>query len=103
MNKRRRHGTYYCSFCGKSQDQVQRVIAGPGVFICDECIDLNTRGNTTEQAEKGGTSRCSFCGKKQHQVKYVVAGPRDVHICSECLALCQEILDAEQASGLCNA
>ncbi len=33
--------TYRCSFCGKSQDQVQRLIAGPGgVYICDECIDL---------------------------------------------------------------
>ena len=29
-----------CSFCGKSQKQVKKLIAGPGVFICDECIDL---------------------------------------------------------------
>jgi len=29
-----------CSFCGKTQDQVRRLIAGPGVYICDECIDL---------------------------------------------------------------
>lgn len=29
-----------CSFCGKSQDQVKRLIAGPGVYICDECIEL---------------------------------------------------------------
>jgi ATP-dependent Clp protease ATP-binding subunit ClpX len=33
--------TYRCSFCGKTQDQVQRLIAGPGgVYICDECVDL---------------------------------------------------------------
>jgi ATP-dependent Clp protease ATP-binding subunit ClpX len=33
--------TYRCSFCGKGQDQVQRLIAGPGgVYICDECVDL---------------------------------------------------------------
>ncbi|WP_322795260.1 ATP-dependent Clp protease ATP-binding subunit ClpX [Tepidiforma sp.] len=32
---------YHCSFCGKSQDQVRRLIAGPGaVYICDECVDL---------------------------------------------------------------
>lgn len=30
-----------CSFCGKSQDQVDKIIAGPGVYICDECIDLS--------------------------------------------------------------
>ncbi len=29
-----------CSFCGKTQDQVRRIVAGPGVFICDECIQL---------------------------------------------------------------
>ncbi|MCZ6706389.1 MAG: ATP-dependent Clp protease ATP-binding subunit ClpX [Chloroflexi bacterium] len=33
--------TYHCSFCGKNQDQVKRLIAGPGaVYICDECVDL---------------------------------------------------------------
>lgn len=31
---------YKCSFCGKSQDQVKRIIAGPGVYICDECVSL---------------------------------------------------------------
>ena len=32
---------YHCSFCGKNQDQVKRLIAGPGaVYICDECVDL---------------------------------------------------------------
>ena len=30
----------YCSFCGKSQHDVQKLVAGPAVFICDECIDL---------------------------------------------------------------
>ena len=29
-----------CSFCGKTQDQVRRLVAGPGVYICDECIEL---------------------------------------------------------------
>ena len=29
-----------CSFCGKAQNQVVKLIAGPGVYICDECIDL---------------------------------------------------------------
>ena len=34
------NGSVRCSFCGKSQDEVRRVIAGPGVYICDECIEL---------------------------------------------------------------
>ncbi len=32
--------TLYCSFCGKSQHEVKKLIAGPSVFVCDECIDL---------------------------------------------------------------
>ncbi|AEN99364.1 ATP-dependent Clp protease ATP-binding subunit clpX [Fructilactobacillus sanfranciscensis TMW 1.1304] len=32
--------TVTCSFCGKSQDQVKKIVAGPGVYICNECIDL---------------------------------------------------------------
>lgn len=35
-------GQLKCSFCGKSQDQVRKLVAGPGVYICDECIDLCT-------------------------------------------------------------
>ena len=35
-------GTLYCSFCGKSQHEVKKLIAGPNVFICDECIGLCT-------------------------------------------------------------
>ncbi|MEW6425878.1 MAG: ATP-dependent protease ATP-binding subunit ClpX [Bacillota bacterium] len=33
-------GQLKCSFCGKSQDQVKKLVAGPGVYICDECIEL---------------------------------------------------------------
>jgi ATP-dependent Clp protease ATP-binding subunit ClpX len=35
-----RPGSLVCSFCGKSQDEVRKLIAGPTVYICDECIDL---------------------------------------------------------------
>ena len=34
------YGSLSCSFCGKSQKEVKKLIAGPGVYICDECIDL---------------------------------------------------------------
>ena len=40
MAKTDEKGTVKCSFCGKSQDEVHRVIAGPGVYICNECIEL---------------------------------------------------------------
>ena len=46
-----------CSFCGKSQRQVKKLIAGPGVYICDECIDLCNEIIEEELAE---TSEFSF-------------------------------------------
>ncbi|MCW5823459.1 MAG: ATP-dependent protease ATP-binding subunit ClpX, partial [Cyanobacteria bacterium TGS_CYA1] len=44
-----------CSFCGKSQDQVKKLIAGPGVYICDECVDLCNEILDEELFEAGGT------------------------------------------------
>jgi ATP-dependent Clp protease ATP-binding subunit ClpX len=45
-----------CSFCGKSQKQVKKLIAGPGVYICDECIDLCNEIIEEELAESAETS-----------------------------------------------
>jgi len=42
----------YCSFCGKSQHEVRKLIAGPSVFICDECVDLCNDIITEELQEK---------------------------------------------------
>ena len=45
----------YCSFCGKSQHEVRKLIAGPSVFICDECIELCNDIIREETAtDKGG-------------------------------------------------
>ena len=40
MNFGEDKGQLKCSFCGKMQDQVRKLVAGPGVYICDECIEL---------------------------------------------------------------
>ena len=40
MTKEHSNQTLYCSFCGKSQHEVVKLIAGPAVFICNECVDL---------------------------------------------------------------
>ncbi|KUM05081.1 ATP-dependent Clp protease ATP-binding subunit ClpX [Chromobacterium subtsugae] len=45
----------YCSFCGKSQHEVQRLIAGPQVFICNECVEL-CNDIIREELEKGSSS-----------------------------------------------
>ena len=42
-----------CSFCGKSQAEVVKIIAGPGVFICDQCVDLCQRIIAEELSDGG--------------------------------------------------
>lgn len=46
-----------CSFCGKSQEQVRKLIAGPGVYICDECVDLCNEILDEELFEVGAVSQ----------------------------------------------
>ena len=58
--------TLYCSFCGKSQHEVRKLIAGPTVFICDECVEL-----------------CMDIIREEHKTTLVksrdgVPGPRDI-------------------------
>jgi ATP-dependent Clp protease ATP-binding subunit ClpX len=52
MDKRKEGRLLACSFCGKSQDQVRKLIAGPRVYICDECIELCNE-IIAEEFEKG--------------------------------------------------
>lgn len=49
-----------CSFCGKSQKQVQQLIAGPGVYICDECVELCNEIIEERMAESGEESTGQF-------------------------------------------
>jgi ATP-dependent Clp protease ATP-binding subunit ClpX len=64
-----------CSFCGKSQDQVKRLIAGPGVYICDECIELCSEivaEELTEKSEQDFTKLPKPMDIKAHLDQYVI-------------------------------
>lgn len=66
-NFRRPEELLNCSFCGKSQNDVKKLIAGPGVYVCNECIDIcNEIINDDEQQEQA-TSRSAL--PKPHQLK----------------------------------
>jgi ATP-dependent Clp protease ATP-binding subunit ClpX len=61
----------YCSFCGKSQHEVRKLIAGPSVFICDECVDLCNdiiREEIQEQEAASGSSKLPT----PHEIKAVL-------------------------------
>jgi hypothetical protein len=86
-----------CSFCRKDQDQVRKLIAGPSVYICDECVDLCNdiiegeceHETPAGQATQQGTifnvdARCSLC----HLLKpseELLAVPDRGFICTVCL------------------
>ena len=102
-----------CTFCGKNQKQVKKLIAGPSVYICDRCVDLamvvisDGQPVTTHIAEltagPGDEPRttCSFCGKRRDQVAGLVVSSVQTErkapatICTECLDLCTEIITEE--------
>ena len=55
----------YCSFCGKSQHEVRKLIAGPSVYICDECVELCNDIIREELEEAGVTERDSLPNPKE--------------------------------------
>jgi hypothetical protein len=89
-----------CSFCGREQAEAQNLIAGPGVYICDECvndalqalIEGEPTGNITILVAKEAEARCSFCGQKPVEVVRIVGVP-SARICNQCLKICAEILE----------
>lgn len=97
-----------CSFCGKSQKNVKKLVAGDGaslgttiVYICDQCIalcnetlaDQQKTSATPRPATKSTTdTSCSFCGLSQEKTNYLIAGPSNLFICEGCVSLCNQIL-----------
>jgi hypothetical protein len=102
-----------CTFCGKDQKQVKKLIAGPSVYICDRCVDLanavisDGQPVTTEIAEltagpeQEPRVQCSFCGKRRDQVAGLMVSSvqtgrnTPATTCNECLDLCTEIVAEE--------
>ena len=76
-----------CSFCHKSQDQVKRIITGPSVAICDECVDVCDDILLDPVAGVGNpdlapASRCALCGARNEEL--VTIGERGV-LCADCI------------------
>jgi ATP-dependent Clp protease ATP-binding subunit ClpX len=62
--------TLYCSFCGKSQHEVRKLIAGPSVFVCDECVELCNDIIREELEDRAERARDKL--PKPHEIKKVL-------------------------------
>src|ERR1700674_4040164 len=60
----------YCSFCGKSQHEVRKLIAGPSVFVCDECVELCNDIIREELEDRAERARDKL--PKPHEIKKVL-------------------------------
>ena len=69
------NGNYRCSFCGKSQEEVKKLIAGPSVYICDECIELCNEIMVEEWAQEKGEDFQNLLKPKEiysHLDQYII-------------------------------
>lgn len=82
-----------CSFCGRHQDDVETLIVGPGVNLCDECVALSNEIMNEKDFQGNPEQKCSFCGKTQagEDILRIISGP-GVYICTECVGICNEII-----------
>ncbi|WP_283582872.1 ATP-dependent Clp protease ATP-binding subunit ClpX [Limosilactobacillus difficilis] len=73
------NGTIHCSFCGKSQDEVAKIVAGPGVYICNECVDLCKRIIDEELAQEHPVEDLKVPTPEEivHQLDQYVIGQED--------------------------
>jgi len=90
----------YCSFCGKSQHEVRKLIAGPSVFVCDECVELCNDIIREEVEEKSLSSSASKLPTPQeiNQIldEYVIGQPRAKKILSVAVYNHYKRLEASQ-------
>ena len=113
-----RNANLTCAFCGAAGTQVRKLIAGPGVFICDRCIDLARQADVADDCRANdlttlvplgladAKARCSLCGRRRDETDAMVhalgrpgAGLHPEHtsdagvsICRDCLRLCENLV-----------
>ena len=91
MASSQKRGSVHCAFCGKTDRQIKRLIAGQEAYICDECVKVCYKmlKNETEEYNEDENPVCSFCGKSENQVDLLIFQGKG-YICDKCLKACNE-------------
>lgn len=94
-----------CTWCGRPPSEVDKLIAGPLVFICDVCVGSAERAASGRPSgvfggikKKSVAARCAFCGKRASGRRGLVTSEAG-DVCSDCLRVCREILDGRARGG----
>jgi ATP-dependent protease Clp ATPase subunit len=98
MRGRRADAAPICTFCDRPPAAVTTLVAGPAVYICNDCIARAGQviaGGTDPDGrlarEANARARCSFCQIRRSKTTAMVTGP--AKICRECLELCRQIVE----------
>jgi ATP-dependent protease Clp ATPase subunit len=107
------HADSHCGFCGRASGAVRKLISGPRVFICDDCVEACVDLASPDEETRPGApavarlivgapnsqddpQECRFCGKSLGQVRLHFLGfdpdRPDLSICAECIGLCIDVL-----------
>lgn len=83
-----------CTWCGRPPGEVDKLVAGPNVYICDSCVLATER--TLRRGDAVSKGRCSFCRKRAAHDRQIVDGDR-ANVCRDCLQVCREIMQLDAA------
>lgn len=89
-----------CTFCERPNADVDKLIAGPNVYICDACVELAEKAlksgsNSKFMRSTNASVRCSFCRKRRNEDRQILASSA-ANICADCVRVCEQIVAAHQ-------
>jgi hypothetical protein len=82
-----------CTWCDRPPSEVEKLVAGPDIYICDRCVGEAERAlKRADEAQRGSrVARCSFCRRFAGAKRRVVTGSR-ANVCAECLQMCRDFM-----------
>jgi ClpX C4-type zinc finger len=89
-----------CTFCERPPSEVSKLLAGPNVYICGDCVTAGEEAVAVRTLVRGmsiakpnSRVKCSFCGKPRGATRSVVVS-NTANVCNECLGVCRQFMDS---------
>ncbi len=93
-----------CTACGRPPSEVKKLVAGPNVYLCDQCVTdaehaIAGRAAAGFSLGRKPRAKCSFCGKPTAPSR-ILAVRGEIAACSECVRVCRAIIESSEAPAL---